>query len=71
MNVLAPYFLTGMAVTALGCTDGATRVQPIWDVVRAEYRKHPAVVWLALTLAVFMCSCFWPFVLWSITKGRR
>ena len=71
MNVIVTYLLTGMAVTALGCTDGVTRTNPVWDAVRAEYRKNPVVVWVAVVIAVFMCSCFWPFALWSITKGRR
>lgn len=70
MNVIVPYFLTGMAVTALGCLDGVTRSNPVWNAVRAEHRKNPAVAWIAVTLAVALCSCFWPFVLWSITKGR-
>jgi hypothetical protein len=70
MNVLVPYFLTGMAVTAFGCTDDVTN-HPAWNALRANYKSNPIIVWIAITIAMSLCVCFWPFVLWTITKGRR
>jgi hypothetical protein len=70
MDILVPYFLTGMAVVALGCF---TDDQPnsVWKSMRDMYRDQPLAVALAVAISVALLSFFWPFVLWNILIRRK